>query len=113
MGSISGIAQSGLLAATARLDVSAHNVANLLTDGFRPLRVDSAEAAGGGVTTTAWRPPDPAAESRADRALVAASGTDLLTEQVAQQQAAAAYRANLATLKTADELQATLLGLTE
>lgn len=111
MSSIRAIAQSGLLAAAARLDASANNVANGLTSGFRPGRVDSAEAAGGGVTTATWRPPDPAAEARADRALVAASGTDLLGEMVAQGQAAASWRANLASLRTADELEATVLGL--
>jgi flagellar basal body rod protein FlgC len=111
MGNISGIAQSGLSAAATQLGVSAQNVANALTDGFVPSRVDLTEAAGGGVTATVSRPADPAGEARADRALLAASGTDLVSEMVAQRQAAAAYRANLATLRTAVELQDEVLKL--
>jgi flagellar basal-body rod protein FlgC len=104
MSTIQRIAQSGLEAAARRLDVSANNVANALTPGFVPSRVDSAEVAGGGVTTSVSRTSDPAAEARADRAVLAASGTDLVTEIVAQSQAAALYQANLAALKTGDEL---------
>ena len=42
--------------------------------------------------------------ARADRALLAPSRTDLVTEVVAQQEATRLYQANLASLKTADEL---------
>jgi flagellar basal body rod protein FlgC len=104
MSTITGIAQSGLDAAARRVGVSAHNVANALTDGFVPSRVSSADQAGGGVTTSVARAVDPIAEARADRALLAPSRTDLVTEILAQNQAARLYQANLATLKTADEL---------
>jgi flagellar basal body rod protein FlgC len=103
MSTISGMAQSGLEAASTRLDVSANNVANALTPGFVPSRVDAAEAAGGGVTTSVSKVSD--GEVRADRALLAASGTDLVAEIVGQRQAAVVYRANLATLRMAEELQ--------
>jgi flagellar basal-body rod protein FlgC len=104
MSTITGVAQSGLEAASRRLGVSANNVANALTPGFVPSRVASSEVAGGGVTAGVVRDVDPAAEARADRALLASSGTDLVTEMVGQSQAARLYEANLATLKTADEL---------
>jgi flagellar basal body rod protein FlgC len=104
MSTITGVAQSGLEAASRRLDVSANNLANALTPGFVPSRVASAEVPGGGVTSGVVRDVDPAAEARADRALLASSGTDLVTEVVAQSQAARLYQANLASLKTADDL---------
>jgi len=120
MSTIHGIAQSGLDAAARRLDVSANDVANALTPGFQPGRVESAELPGGGVTTSVAPASDPLAEVRADRALLAASGadlglaasgTDLVAELVAQSRAAALFEANLATLKTADELLDATLAL--
>lgn len=104
MSTIHGVALSGVEAATTRVDVSASNVANALTDGFVPSRVTSAEVAGGGVASTVTRVLDPVAEARADRALLAPSRTDLVTEVVAQQEATRLAQANLATLRTADEL---------
>jgi len=104
MSTITGIAQSGLDAAARRVDVSANNVANALTDGFVPSRVSSADLAGGGVTTSVAKALDPVAEARADQAMLAPSRTDLVTEIVAQSEAARLYQANLASLKTADEL---------
>ena len=104
MSTLTGIAQSGLQAASLRLDVSAGNVANALTPGFAPSRVGTAEVAGGGVTASVVEGADPAAEARADRALLAASGTDLVAELVAQSQAARLAEANLASLQTADDL---------
>lgn len=104
MSTVLGIAQSGLAAAATRVDVSANNVANALTDGFTPSRVTTAEVAGGGVTAAVTRVADPLAEARADRALLAGSGTDLVEEVVAQRTAARLFEANAASLRTADEL---------
>ncbi len=104
MSTVQGIAQSGLEAAARRVDVSASNVANALTDGFVPSRVSAADLAGGGVTTSVAKAVDPVAEARADRALLAPSRTDLVTEVVAQQEATRLFQANAASLKTADEL---------
>jgi flagellar basal-body rod protein FlgC len=47
--SSSAIAMTGLRDATLRLDVAAHNVANVSTEGFRPLHVVSTEGTAGGV----------------------------------------------------------------
>jgi len=104
MSTITGIAQSGLEAATTRLNVSANNLANALTDGFQPSRVSSAEVPGGGVTSSVSKAVDPLAEARADRALLATSGTDLVSEIVAQSTAARLFEANAASLRTADEI---------
>lgn len=113
MGSIFDVARSGLQASAVRLSTSAHNVANALTPGFRPVLVAAEERPEGGVEA---RPVanDPRVESRLDAAALgfgAASGTDLATELVSQMAAAASYRANLATLRTADDLTAALLSV--
>jgi len=107
MGSIFAIAQSGLRAAELRLGTSAHNVANALTEGFSPLAVESAEAPGGGVLARVVPASDPVVESRIDAAVLA--GGDLATEVVSQAMAAAAFRANLASLRAADELVQSLV----
>ena len=107
MTSTFAIAQSGLLAAETRLGVSAHNVANALTDDYTPVRVDAREVAGGGVAAAPVPADDPAVAARLDAAHLA--GTDLAGEMVAQMTAAAAFRANLATLRTADEMAGALM----
>jgi flagellar hook protein FlgE len=107
MGSIFASAQSGLRAAELRLGTSAHNVANALTEGFQPLAVASGEAPGGGVEARVVPANDPAVESRIDAALLA--GGDLASEVVSQAMAAAAFRANLASLQAADELLQSLV----
>jgi flagellar basal-body rod protein FlgC len=102
------IALSGLAAAGRRLDASAHDLANALTDGFTPLRVSQEEVAGGGVIATVERI-DTGAEVRAHAALAGLAGVDLAFEVVGQLRAASAYRANLATLRAADEAERSLL----
>jgi len=91
--------------------VSANNVANAETSGFVPTRVEAQEVPAGGVRGTAVKQNDPRFEARMDRAIVGASGTDLIQESVDQTLAAATFRANLATLKTADETFGALLDL--
>jgi flagellar basal body rod protein FlgC len=109
MNSVSAIAQSGLRAADVALAVSANDVANVETDGFVPARVEDRALAGGGVTADVRQ--DPLDEVRADRALLAPSRTDLVQEALAQSNAVAAYRANLATLESADETDRATLDL--
>lgn len=109
MSSTAGIAASGLQVAALALDVSANNVANALTEGFVPSHVEAADLDGGGAIGSVVRDQDPLAEVRADRALLAPSRTDLIQEMVTQSRAAAVYKANLATLRTDQELQRTLV----
>jgi len=105
----SGIAASGLQVAGVTLDVSANNVANSLTDGFVPSHVEPADLDGGGAVAQVVREPDPMGEVRADRALLAPSRTDLVQEMVTQARAAAVYKANLATLRTDQEMEGSLV----
>lgn len=110
MNSIFAIARSGLEASTLRLAVSAHDVANALTAGFAPSRVEARDLAGGGVAGRVVPGEPPADDGRADGLVSSlSSGTDLVGEQVQQLLAAASFRANLAALRTADELQQALV----
>lgn len=98
MASISSIAQSGLQAAQARLDASAHNTANMNTPGFRRLRAEPSEAAGqGGVATAVQRAPQ--------------EGVALEQEVVDQMTATYAFKANLQTLQTQDRMMGALLNV--
>jgi flagellar basal-body rod protein FlgC len=128
-------AVSGLFAQARRLEGSASNVANFRSDGavpdasgsvpdgapeaYSPVRVDAVARADGGVDTRTR--PDPSARTfgyAPDRpyanagGLVQTAGVDLGMERVSQIEASIAYRANIATLKTADQMARTILDLT-
>jgi flagellar basal body rod protein FlgG len=77
-----GIALSGLQSAALRLAASAHAVANLNTDGFRPLRVTQSAVPGGGVAARVAQAPSP-------------EPVDLAQEIAAQIQARAQFIASL------------------
>lgn len=95
MNNASATALSGLQAAQTRLHVSAHNVANAQTEGFRPDTVRATPQATGGVQTQVEKRPAP--------------GVDLLAERVEQLSATYAFRANLQTLRTTDDTLGSLL----
>ena len=95
MNAIASIALSGMQFAQQRLQVSAHNVANIATEGFAPQRVVGSARAGGGV--------DSALQT------AAAGGTNLVEEIVEQVTASYAFRANVVSLQRADRLLGTLL----
>ena len=54
-----GIALSGMQSAQTRVAVSAHNVANLLTEGFRPQRAVQTSVAAGGSQAGVETAPSP------------------------------------------------------
>lgn len=99
----SSVAQSGLAAASTALEVSANNVANGLTEGFKPSSADFSEVEGGGVRVSI--------SSEARAAPEGASGTDLVDETARQSMAVAAYKANVKSLQTADEVSGVLVSL--
>ena len=113
MSSILAVAQSGLRVESLRLAVSANNVANLGTGNFVPGRVEAQEQEGGGVSGRVVKEDThqnaPEFEARLDRALVGVSGTDLLAETVGQLSASMSFRANVASLRTADETLVALM----
>lgn len=95
MNSISSIASSGMAAAQTRLQTSAHNIANLQTEGFKRQQVTQSAERGGGVSTTL---------SRSEQV-----GSALETDVVSQLQARNEFLANLAVFKTTNKMQGALL----
>lgn len=120
-----GIALSGLLGASKKVEAVASNIANLNTAGalepggqapYSSVTTVNTAQNNGGVKTEiipkdpafvpAYDPDSPFANSEG---LVAVPNTDLAEESVNLTLAKAAYKANLAVIKTADEMQDELL----
>lgn len=107
------ISLTGLRAFSRKLGVSAHNVANVNTDGFRPGRTQMVEEARGGVQARVENPPpapvsfDPQGENPAPPL----SQTDLGTETVQMVVAKRSYQANLKALQTAEEAEKSVLDI--
>lgn len=92
---LTAIAQSGLQAAQNRLGASAHNVANGSTDGFKRVVAQANAQPQGGVQVTFSR--------------AATEGADVNQDVVDQLSAKQSFAANLAVLKTADQVMGSLL----
>jgi flagellar basal-body rod protein FlgC len=135
MSNISTIALSGMNAATRRLDVSASNVANVMTTGalpdadgtvpagapqaYDPLELVQTASAGGGVQTsvTTAKPStiavsDPQAPFANQNGLVAAPNVDLAQELVGQMLASYSFAANATVMKADNRMTDTLLDIT-
>lgn len=106
-------ATSGLLAQSIVLQASAHNVANMNTDGFTRQRVTMSAAANGGVGSVSVQQVDSPdvllLESGLDGLLLQASNVDLVEESVTRLTATRIYQANLVVLETEQERLDTLL----
>ena len=91
---ITSISLSGMDAALVHLGASAHNIANLNTDGFARQEVSQSTTNGGGTLAT-----------------VSASGpgNNLATDMVQQLQAKNDFLANLSVFKTSDQMIGNLL----
>lgn len=98
MTSTASIALSGMQTAFTRLNSTAHNIANVSTDGFRRHEVVSTEQPGGGVAPSLTRS--------------SVAGAALETDVVAQLQAKNAFLANLAVFKTSNQMAGALLDKT-
>lgn len=91
---------SALKACGVEVEVTAHNVANVNTDGFSKRKVVPAEGANGEVKAVISRS---AAEKTAEVDLVEEISGLIPTQK--------AYEANLKTIKTRDELTGVLIDL--
>ncbi|MGA2292152.1 flagellar basal body rod protein FlgC [Bradyrhizobium sp.] len=134
MSSISTIALSGMNAAARRLEVSASNVANVLSTGalpdadgkvpsgtpqaYAPLELVQTASAGGGTqaTVTTAKPStiavsDPQAPFANQDGLVAAPNVDLSQEMVGQILASYSFSANATVMKADDRMTKTLLDI--
>jgi flagellar basal-body rod protein FlgC len=132
MSSISTIAVSGMNAAARRLEVSASNVANVLTTGalpaangtvpagapqaYAPLRLVQTESAGGGTQTTVATvtPPfvaisDPRTPIANQDGQVAAPNVDIALEMVDQMIARYSFAANATVMAADDRMSKTLI----
>lgn len=107
MSSATSISLSGMQAASAMLNVTANNIANLNTPGFNPSRADLVELSGGGVSvagTSFDDNPQTAPDTQT-------SNVDLPTETVNLKLSQTLYDANAMVLKTADQMTGTLLNI--
>ena len=131
MNPVWSIATSGMAAATRRLEVSARNVANVLSAGplpsadanvrasysaYVPLRVDQVETAGGGTAANvspvspsqvpAYDPEAPYADANG---MVASPNVDLADEMVQQMVARYTFAMNAGVLRTNADMMKSLL----
>ena len=97
MNTISSIAVSGAHAASTRLDVAAHNVANAQTPHFQRQVVHQQSQETAGVVTSVGKAQE--------------IGPDLAADLIEQIAASYAYKANLKTIQTQDQMMGSLLDL--
>ncbi len=134
--SVLSVSLSGMAAATARLNVSAQNVANSLTSGALPdapafkagaptpyqpqqlVQFSLGAQQGGGVTTRIQAQPDgvqtgydPGASYANAQGMVAMPNVDLGVETVNQIQALQQFKANLKVFEAGDDMLKTALNL--
>jgi flagellar basal-body rod protein FlgC len=133
--SISTIALSGMNAAARRLEVSASNVANVMSTGklpnadgtvpagapqaFAPLDVVQTASAGGGTQTTVRTVTpstiavsDPQAPFANQNGLVAAPNVNLSEEMVGQMIASYSFTASATVMRAVDRMTRTLFNIT-
>jgi flagellar hook protein FlgE len=95
MNALSSIALSGMRAATARMDVAGHNIANAATTAFHRQQVVQQSQPGGGVST------------RLTQATV--PGSSLAADLVDQKVALYSFKANLRSVQVEHEMLGSLL----
>ena len=119
-------AQSGLSAMTTSMAATANNVANLNTDGYkskdvrletgpqgRGVRVGQVaeDTAAGGYRPATVSSPNAAGVSDPSAALVETSTVDLARQTVAMVETSRAFEANVAVVRTQDDMVGTLLDI--
>jgi hypothetical protein len=102
-------AYSGLQAATRTIEVSSHNTANVVTDGFVPLEASLQSLDGGGVRVRVTR--GTGSPGAAEAVGPTSSRTDLTEEVATTVVGVALYRANLRSLESAADTEGVLVRL--
>lgn len=106
-------ALSGLSAFMKQLNVSAHNLANVNTDGFKRSETTFTEAPSGGVLPIIQKDnssgPTVLRNSSQGFVPIEISNVDIGTELVNQMIAQRGFEANLRTMKTADDILGSIL----
>ncbi|MBI2571354.1 MAG: flagellar basal body rod protein [Candidatus Schekmanbacteria bacterium] len=102
---------SGMSLQASRVGVSANNVANLQTEGFRASRVRAEERAGGGVRGRVEDADATARMAFKDGSVKTLSNTDIAEESVERSDAANSFKANAAVVKSSDRMLGTLIDI--
>lgn len=106
---------SALTAFSKKMSVTANNIANVNTDGFKKSRTDFQEAAGGGVEATASEvdtPGSPRQVSRDGETVdVESSNVDLAEELTETIPTTVGYKANLKAIQSYDDMLGSLLDI--
>lgn len=108
-------ALSGLAAYAKQVEVMAHNVANVNTDGFKKSHTDFVSVGTGGVLPVVRQDDSTGPTVLSDRGQgptrVELSNVDLAEESVDQILAQRGFEANIRTLQTADTMLGTILDM--
>ncbi len=108
-------ALSGLAAYAKQVEVTAHNVANVNTDGFKKSYTEFVSVETGGVLPVVRKDDSAGPTVLSDRGYgpsqVELSNVDLAEEAVNQILAQRGFEANLHTLRTADDMLGTILDM--
>jgi flagellar basal-body rod protein FlgC len=105
-------AASGIAAAQKKLDVAAHNIANMNTDEFKKGRVAQEESVNGGVATNVGRVSERGhVRQTPEGDEVEGSNVNLAEEMVTLLKAEHSLEANINALETADEMERSLLDI--
>ncbi len=108
-------ALSGLTAFAKQIEVSANNVANVNTDGFKKSRTEFVEMEPSGVLPVVQKDnsagPAVLRDTASGPTQVELSNVDLGEEAVNQIVAQRGFEANLSTLKTADDMLGSILDI--
>lgn len=111
------IAASGMLNAQRRLEIGAHNIANLVTPGFQSARALSVELPGGGVAARSDTPRSPEPLDLPSAAAfpggLPPSDVNLATQQVNSILNREAFRANVNAFRARADIIGELLDLSE
>jgi len=102
---------SGMKAAFKTLDISAHNTANMSTDGFKRQTARLQEGYYGGVVVTIGTDTPPGGLYESNGKLVETSNVNYADEAVSQILSKHYLAANIAAFKTADEMERSLLDI--
>ncbi len=103
---------SGISAGLKRQEVSAHNTANLSTEGFKKDTVTQSEGSTGGVVVDIEKSTTPGPQwPRSDGTLSEGSNVDYAEEAVNQSLAALTLGANLAVLKATQQAEQSIIDL--
>jgi flagellar hook protein FlgE len=108
-------ALSGLTAFSTQIDVTAHNVANVITNEFKKSRTEFVALETGGVLPVIQKNessgPSILNNTGYGSAQLELSNVDLGEETVNQILAQRGFEANVSTLKTADDMLGTILDI--